>query len=209
MIENRLLETAIKQFGRNGLEGASTRTIAKAAGTAMSSITYHYGGKEGLYLAAADHIARQIREQMTPIMSTMLAEPQNLAPEEAASCIVMVVDRLAQILLGRESANWAGFIVREQMQPTEAFERLYSGAMGPMMALLAGLVQTATGMTDRQEIRLLVLTIVGQVLVFRAAHATTLHVLELTSIDEATGAAIRARIQNNVKAILAAARGEA
>ena len=26
----------------------------------MSSITYHFGGKQGLYLAAADHIAGQI-----------------------------------------------------------------------------------------------------------------------------------------------------
>ena len=55
MLQHRLLEIAIAEFAAQGLEGASTRGIATAAGTAMSSITYHYGGKEGLYLAAADY----------------------------------------------------------------------------------------------------------------------------------------------------------
>src|SRR3546814_10523816 len=54
-------------FGRKGLDGASTRGIAKAAGTAMSSITYHYGGKEGLYLAAADYIVSQMDDGAHPI----------------------------------------------------------------------------------------------------------------------------------------------
>ena len=48
---------AIEHFGRFGLEGASTREIAKAAGKPMSAITYHFGGKEGLYLACARHIS--------------------------------------------------------------------------------------------------------------------------------------------------------
>src|SRR3546814_17899513 len=60
MIQNRLLETAVREFGRKGLAGASTRGIATAAGTALSSITYHYGGKEGLYLAAHPYHVSQM-----------------------------------------------------------------------------------------------------------------------------------------------------
>ncbi len=56
----RLIEAAIEQFGQHGFDGASTRDIAAASGTAMSSITYHFGGKDGLYLACADYIAEQI-----------------------------------------------------------------------------------------------------------------------------------------------------
>ncbi len=44
MVSAMLLDTAIDQFGRLGFEGASTRDIARASGTAMSSITYHFGG---------------------------------------------------------------------------------------------------------------------------------------------------------------------
>ena len=55
-----LLDCAVDHFGRFGFEGAATRAIAADCGTAMSSITYHFGGKEGLHLAAADHIAAQM-----------------------------------------------------------------------------------------------------------------------------------------------------
>ena len=68
-----LLDTAIEQFGRYGFEGASTRQIAKASGAAMSSITYHFGGKEGLYLAAADRIASGISEMQAPLFAAARA----------------------------------------------------------------------------------------------------------------------------------------
>src|SRR5579862_9588675 len=47
----RLLEAAIDVFGRHGFDGASTRMLAKAAGVNLQAIPYHFGGKEGLYLA--------------------------------------------------------------------------------------------------------------------------------------------------------------
>src|SRR5215472_19361062 len=68
-IDDRLLDTAVDHFGRRGIDGASTRAIAAAAGTAMPSITYHYGSKQGLYLAAARHIADQIGKRMAPALA--------------------------------------------------------------------------------------------------------------------------------------------
>src|SRR3974377_1045109 len=57
----RLLEAAIPIFGRYGFDGASTRMLARAAGVNLQAIPYHFGGKEGLYLAAADHIGTKIQ----------------------------------------------------------------------------------------------------------------------------------------------------
>ena len=48
-----LLSAALDAFGRHGFDSASTRDIAKSAGMPMSQITYHFGGKDGLYLACA------------------------------------------------------------------------------------------------------------------------------------------------------------
>ena len=122
-IDDRLLDTAIDQFGRKGIEGASTRAIATAAGTTMSSITYHYGGKQGLYLAAARHIAEQMGERMAPV----LAESERRAakvegPDAASAELLTIIDRFAAVMVHPESAAWARFIVREQMEPTEAFD---------------------------------------------------------------------------------------
>lgn len=205
MIEDELLDVAIAQFGQFGLEGASTRAIARAAGTAMSSITYHYGGKEGLYLATADHIAAQMRERLHPIVAAAAAAGA-IAPDDAIEAILRVLDAIAQIMLGPESEHWARFIVREQMQPTEAFERIYAGAMAPVMAGMARLIAAATGQTDPLETRLLALTMFGQALVFRAARATVMKAIE--RLDTATEAAIRLRIRSNIHAILIAARNE-
>src|SRR3546814_4367559 len=65
----RLLDAAIDVFGRRGYEGASTRALAGAAGANLAAIPYHFGGKEGLYLAAATHIAEQIGGRMGPARS--------------------------------------------------------------------------------------------------------------------------------------------
>src|SRR5215475_4329729 len=112
-IDDRLLDTAIEQFGRNGLEGASTRAIAAAAGTAMSSITYHYGGKEGLYLAAARRIAELIGARMGARLAEV-PELESLTPAQAVEQVIGVADGFLAMMLSPESATWARFIVREQ-----------------------------------------------------------------------------------------------
>src|SRR3546814_6427288 len=56
-----LLRCALDLFGRLGFDGTSTRAIAAAAGKPMSAITYHFGGKEELYVAASRYLsARKI-----------------------------------------------------------------------------------------------------------------------------------------------------
>ena len=81
-----------------------------------------------------------------------------------------------------ESAAWARLILREQQDPSEAFDRLYAGVMRRLLALLARLIALVRG-TDPQsaETRLLCQTIIGQALVFRSARATVLRHLEWQS----------------------------
>src|SRR5258708_579996 len=59
-----LIDAALDVFGRLGYEGASTRMIAKAAGANLAAIVYHFGGKEALYLAVAEHVAHSIFGQV-------------------------------------------------------------------------------------------------------------------------------------------------
>ena len=192
-IDNRLLETAIDQFGRNGLEGASTRAIAAAAGTTMSSITYHYGSKQGLYLAAARHIADQMGERMAPALAESEARSRDgEGPDAALSAILAIIDRFVEMMVHPESAAWARFIVREQMEPTEAFDVLYSGVMGRLVDHLSALiVRIGEGRCDAAEARLKTVAIVGQALVFRVARATVLRVSGWTDIDTGGAATIR------------------
>src|ERR1700730_329373 len=108
VIDDRLLNTAIDQFGRKGLEGASTRVIAAAARTAMSSITYHYGGKEGLHIAAARHIAQQMASRLKSALQTA-PDPAQLTAEAAVEQVLALADAFLQMMLSPESAAWARF----------------------------------------------------------------------------------------------------
>lgn len=198
MTHDRLLDIAIREFGLRGLEGASTRGIAAAAGTAMSSITYHYGGKEGLYLAAADHIAAQMGADID-----LDPSPQAPAdPARARVAIHAIIDRFFDKLSSPDSESRALFIVREQMHPTEAFARIYGGMMGDMLERLAMLIDVASGGGDIERARLLTVTFMGQVIVQRAARASILRLTRRDTIDAPLLAALKARVAANIDAIL-------
>lgn len=202
-IDQRLLDAAIDHFGQKGLEGASTRAIAAAAGTTMSSITYHYGGKEGLYLAAVRHIANQIGEHLAPALASTDLTAQDSGPEAASRTVLSIVDHFLGIILRPETEAWARLIVREQMGPTGAFDALYAGVMGRAIDHLSALlVRIGEGRWDDTEARLKALAIIGQALVFRVGRATLLRAAGWTDVDAEGAAAIRRVVLAHTRAVL-------
>jgi AcrR family transcriptional regulator len=206
VVQSRLLDIAISEFGSKGLEGASTRAIAAAAGTAMSSITYHYGGKDGLYLAAADRIA----ERMSAMMTEPFDVPAGVVEDAAAARtrIHRICARLADKMASSESADWTLFVLREQMKPSEAFERIYGGVMGQMVRKISDLVCIATGCADIRTGRIATITLMGQVLMLRGSRATCLKLLERDTLEPSDILDIKARIDANIDAILDSMRAE-
>jgi AcrR family transcriptional regulator len=210
-IDDRLLDTAIDHFGRQGIEGASTRAIAAAAGTTMSSITYHYGSKQGLYLAAARHIADRMGERMAPALAVAeTRRGEGEGPDAAMTSLLAIVDRFVEVMVHPDSASWARFVVREQMEPTEAFDVLYGGVMGRLVDHLSSLiVRIGEGRCDASEARLRTLAIVGQALVFRVARATLLRATAWTDVDPDGASAIRDVVRAHTRAILTSILGDA
>jgi len=60
----RILEAASEAFAEKGFLGASTREIARRAGTNQGLITYHFRSKEELWRAAADRIFEGLGERL-------------------------------------------------------------------------------------------------------------------------------------------------
>ena len=199
MTQERLLDIAIREFGAKGIEGASTRGIAAAAGTAMSSITYHYGSKEALYLAAADHIAAGMAEEMTPALA--LCPPADCTPEEARAGVHAILERLALKMASDTSADWSLFILREQMNPSEAFDRIYNGMMGRVMTTLVDLIRIVRP-SSIEEARTIAVTLCGQVLAIRASRAAILRLFAIDALDPHHADALRQTIHGNTDAIL-------
>jgi len=200
MITNRLLDVAISVFGHHGLQGASTRQIAREADSAMSAITYHYGGKEGLYLAAADRIAEQLREGMERHLSAAAAVEDD-DRDGARDALQDIFRSLSQKMTAEDTADHTRFILREQMNPTAAFDHIYDGFMQGMFACMMRLVCIATGVDERVA-AIVVSALSGQAMSPRSSRALLLRKLGLGSYDEATRLEIQHVLVDQVDAML-------
>lgn len=197
----RLVEAGIEQFAQHGFDGASTRDIAAATGTAMSSITYHFGGKQGLYLACADYIAYQIGAvHAAGLVAIRTRPPQE--PEQARAAMLDLLENFARLMLAPRSETWSQFIVREQQRPTEAFERLYHGIMSPVLETVLGLMAIARPSLDETRRRTLVLNIVGMALVLRLGRACVSRLMRVDDLDEATAETLIAGLRRSAQELL-------
>ncbi len=200
----RLLDVAIDHFGRYGLDGASTRAIAKNADTPMSSITYHFGGKEGLYLATAERIVERMGEKLAPV----IAEAERVCRPtctraEAREALHFIFAHIAAALVSPDTAPLARFIVREQADPTDAFTRIYDGLMAPMLGRFCRLLTIiAGGKLEETEARLRAVTLFGQVLVFRVARETALRAAGWKSIGAGELQSIQSIVADHLDAVL-------
>lgn len=64
----RILDAALAEFVARGFDGASTNTIARAAGVAKGLVFHHFGSKADLFLAVHERVTTRIGAQ---VMSNM------------------------------------------------------------------------------------------------------------------------------------------
>lgn len=77
-----ILDVATEEFARNGLSGSRIDEIAARTKTSKRMIYYHFGDKEGLYLAVLESVYRKIRA----VEATL--EIEHLEPEKALKRLV-------------------------------------------------------------------------------------------------------------------------
>jgi TetR/AcrR family transcriptional regulator, regulator of cefoperazone and chloramphenicol sensitivity len=100
---------------------------------------------------------------------------QRVEPCGALTALLTIIDRFVEVMMHLESAAWARLIVREQREPTEAFDILYGGLMGRRVDPLAALIVRIGGRRwDTAEARLKTVAFVGQARVFRVVRAHTI-----------------------------------
>lgn len=211
----KLLTVSIDVFGRYGFDGATTRMLSEAAGVNQQAIPYYFGGKEGLYIAAAEHIGSAISAHVSALRDRTrlrLAEAENtgtpISVEEARSLLTEMLRTFATLFISRESEPWARFLIREQMEPTEAFKRVYGGVMKPMLEVVARLIAILLGEAPAsQRVRLRTLALLGSVMVFRVAHAAVLAQLEWKAIGPEEVEIVRGLARELVAAISPGGKG--
>jgi AcrR family transcriptional regulator len=174
-----LIRAALEVFGRSGFDAASTRAIAAAAGVNQALIGYHFGGKQGLYLGVFEYILEQMQLHMAPVadevMARLAAAPdrEQERRELAVQLLLCLFDAFNDMVVAHTEQGWVRLMLREQQDPTDAFQLLYDNMLARMLGLITHLVALATGLDEAAEdCRIRALMIFGQVLVFHTARAT-------------------------------------
>ena len=198
----RLIEAAAEIFGTYNLEGATTRQLAQHAGVNQAAIPYYFGGKEGLYLATIEHFFAVHTPKIQALVARIEARlgSQRIDRTEALGLLKTLLEHLLEILLRQQTDRSFGrIIIREQMQPTKAFDLIYERVIRRVhetISVLLGVVLDRKP-TDRAVI-LRAQMIVGQVLVFLSARETICRRLGLTGYTEEEFAEIKAALHEQL-----------
>jgi AcrR family transcriptional regulator len=169
--KEKLLEAGIEVFGRYGYEGASTRQLVEKAGVNISAIAYYFGGKEGLYAAILAHMAEKPLARIGGAAQQIRQALENPdVPDETCRALLHQFLRgMSGFLFSPEaSAGLARIFMREQMDPTPAFDVLYEKTMRPMHELITRLVARLTGLPfPGEEATLCAHALIGQLTIFK------------------------------------------
>ncbi len=206
-----LIQAGLELFGDYGLEGTSTRMLAKTAGANISGIAYYFGGKDGLYRAVLEHISRRfndLTEETRGEIRLKLSRP--MARPEALSLIKEMVSMMSRIINDQlKIKNAEKIILREQTDPSPAFSILFDGYMRELLSLIFNLASRYSGQpADSDEVIVMAHTLFGQVISFVATKETLFKNLGVKRLSGEQKELIRRVVPANVEASLKAWVGE-
>ena len=203
-----LVLAGIELFAKVGYHAASSRALAEAAGANQALIGYHFGGKQGLYMAVFQHIGEAIGSRLGPAGAELQQKLDAMGGRIDRAALIdgllNLIDRAVDLFTSPETATWAMLIVREQQNPGPAFDRVWNRFMSPLAGVLCRVVGALRGEPDEDpQVRLTAVTIIAQPLGFRVARETTLRLLGWEELGPGEIAAIKRRIHHNLLAMLA------
>jgi AcrR family transcriptional regulator len=211
--KDRIIQAAIALFADKGYEQTSTRDIAARAGVNAPALQYYFHGKDGLYLACAEHMAARGRARWEPALEkvrAILARKSDTAT--LIECVWILVERAADgMLLPRdEIESWSRFMAWENLRKEKAAQDaeavLDRCFRGEVKGLLRDLVGRIIGRKpDDAQTRIRIITLMGQVTVFFHMREKVLGELGWQELDESRVKTIKAVLREQTVAALKAA----
>jgi AcrR family transcriptional regulator len=180
--------------------------VAERAGANTAMISYHFGSKEKLYQATIETIAQElnaaVREEVDRIGTFLDGKVEAITPVEAFEFIGDLLRPFMAFVLSDQSVAKVRLIMREQQDPSAVFIETYGQVMRGMLGLMTKLI--ATGRRHRRptsDDRLLAVTVLGQIMVFRCAPAGVMAQMNWKDIGEHRMPQIEARVRANIAAV--------
>jgi AcrR family transcriptional regulator len=130
--KQRLLEAAEEAFATKGYDGASVEEITRKAGANRAAISFHFGGKERLYIETVKY-AHRLCHQGVPFPEWPEGTP---AVERLRGFIRTMVTRM----VAEPDPYATQVMMREMSQPTEACVEVVREYIRPTADVLVGIL---------------------------------------------------------------------
>ncbi len=82
--KRHILETAVRLFAEHGYADTTSKMICREAGVNMASVNYHFGSRDGLYLA----VLEDVHEQIVNVSKMARITSANASAEEKLSRVL-------------------------------------------------------------------------------------------------------------------------
>ncbi len=152
----RIIEAAGPIFAAKGFEAATVREICHRAGVNLAAVNYHFGSKEGLYVATVRQAhPNRLEQRFVP------DQPAGATPAQRLRGFVWaMISRLLEL----KAAEWQWrLLFREITDPTpmcrELLQEHFRAGFGALLAIIDEVVDPRLPVHRRHQIAL---SIVGQ-----------------------------------------------
>jgi len=201
---SRIIATALRVFGEQGYDHASTRRIAASAGVNPPALQYYFDSKEGLYRACVQTILDRVGEVLSPAMQRAHAALAGGTRAAALEALLGLLDALTDALVAAGADVWSRFIARGKADDTgPAMTMMRERVSTPLRQTLCELIGVILSTPPQSEqTRLRALTLMGQVSMCHANREGTLAALGWRQFDARGIAALKAVVRAHTTAAL-------
>jgi AcrR family transcriptional regulator len=201
----RIIATALRVFGEEGFNQASTRQIATDAGVNPPALQYYFGGKEGLHRACAQFIIDRVMVMVAPALLAAREIKGSAQHVRAIDALCALLDAMADGLVAAGSESWSRFITRGKADGAgPAMGMLRQNIGMPIMLTVAQLIAVVTdGDPTDAVIRIKAAAILGQLTTFLTNRESTMEALNWPEFTAQRLQLIKTVVREHTRAILA------
>lgn len=200
----RILDVALKAFGKAPFAAVTTRQISEAASVSLPVLQYYFVSKEGLYRACAEAIVERYRRHTTGAAGeARKALKEDCTAEAARVLLKRLIGNLAGLLVGsQEAEGWAQFVARELRDPGPAFEILYASLWRPGVEITTGLIARIQGRSELDPAaRIQALMLISSLLAFQSGRSISLRAMHWPEIGRKELAMVLSVLEMQIDAI--------
>lgn len=153
-----IIETAGRLFAERGYLGTTSKAICEQADVNLAAINYHFGSRDGLYLA----VLRKAHQRFMSLEFLQLLSESRMPPEEK---LRRLLTTLVQRILDDEI--WAVHVwTREVLSPSPVLRQAMQEEIQPKFGVVAAIVGEITGIPpDDPRVPRLVLSVIAPCIV--------------------------------------------